>query len=103
MEQVKRIHRDEATWREIFARHAASGLLTSQFCRQEGLNPGIFRRWRTKLESSCGLQAKRTEPPRGVKAAAQSFVDLGALEGSGSRCEMRLELGGGVVLSVVRG
>jgi transposase-like protein len=103
MEQVKRIRRDEAMWREIFARHAASGLLTSQFCRQEGINPGIFRRWRVKLESSLpGSQAKRTEQPRGVKAA-QSFVDLGALEAGSSRCEIRLELGGGVVLSLVRG
>ena len=103
MEQVKRIHRDEATWREILARHAGSGLLTSQFCRQEGLNPGVFRRWREKLESSPGLrQAKRTGQPRAAKAM-QSFVDLGELEAGGSRCEMRLELGGGVVLSVVRG
>lgn len=102
MEQVKRVHRDVATWREIFARHAASGLLTSQFCRQEGLNPGIFRRWRTKLENPPGSQAKRIEPARGVKAA-QSFVDLGALEAGSSRCEIRLELGGGVVLSLVRG
>ena len=102
MEQAKLGHRDEATWREIFARHAASGLLTSQFCRQEGLNPGIFRRWRTKLESPAGSQAKRIESARGVKAA-QSFVDLGALEAGSSRCEIRLELGGGVVLSLVRG
>lgn len=100
--QIKRIHRDEATWREIFARHAASGLLRSQFCRQEGINPGVFRRWHERLESSPRSQAKRTEPPRRVKAR-QSFVDLGALEAGGSRCEIRLELGGGVVLSVVRG
>src|SRR6476646_5222903 len=40
---------DAGTWRAIFARRAASGLLTSQVCRQDGLRPGIFRRWRTKL------------------------------------------------------
>lgn len=101
-QQGKRIRRDEATWREIFARHAASGLLMSQFCRQEGINPGVFRRWREKLGSSPRSQAKRTEPPRSVKAT-QSFVDLGALEAGGSRCEIRLDLGGGVVLSLVRG
>jgi hypothetical protein len=88
MEQGKRIHRDEATWREIFARQAASGLLVSQFCRQEKINPGMFRRWRSALE--------------GAQASGKPFVDLGALAGS-SRCEIRLELGGGVVLSVVRG
>jgi len=102
MEQRKRIHRDEATWREIFARHEGSGLLTSQFCRQEGLNPGIYRRWREKLESSPVSQPKPGKRRSGVKAA-QSFVDLGALQTSGSRCEVRLELGGGVVLKLVRG
>jgi len=102
MEQAKRIHRDEATWREIFARQRASGLLVSEFCRQEKINPGIFRRWRLVLEGAgqpAGMRSGRpsTAPP------AQSFVDLGALAGKGSRCEIRLELGGGVILSVVRG
>ena len=31
------------------------------------------------------------------------FIDLGALSGSASQCEIRLDLGGGVVLQVVRG
>jgi len=31
------------------------------------------------------------------------FIDLGALGGNSSRCEIRVDLGGGVVLQVVRG
>jgi hypothetical protein len=31
------------------------------------------------------------------------FVDLGSLKDSGSKLEMRLDLGGGVLLHVVRG
>jgi hypothetical protein len=100
MEQGKRIHRDEATWREIFARQAASGLLVSEFCRQEKINPGVFRRWRTALESAPD-RPRRTRQSSGADRKPP-FVDLGALTGS-SRCEIRLELGGGVVLSVVRG
>jgi hypothetical protein len=101
MEQAKRIHRDEATWREIFARQRASGLLVSEFCRKEKINPGIFRRWRTVLEGSGQETAKRSGR-RSAAETAQPFVDLGALAGNGSRCEIRLELGAGVVLSVVR-
>jgi transposase-like protein len=101
MEQVKRIHRDEATWREIFARQAASGLLVSEFCRQERINPGIFRRWRMRLESPSGRSVK-AKPQPGGSGTAKPFVELGALS-PGSRCEIRVELGGGVVLSVVRG
>ena len=102
MEQVKRIHRDEATWREIFARQAGSGLLVSEFCRQERINPGIFRRWRMRLESSPGQGVVRGKGPSRGSGTAKPFVDLGDLS-AGSRCEIRLELGGGVVLSVVRG
>jgi hypothetical protein len=102
MEQVnRRIHRDEATWREIFARQAASGLLVSEFCRQEKINPGVFRRWRTALQS---MQPARKARARSTDAKpTPAFVDLGALKHGGSRCEIRLELGGGVVLHVVRG
>lgn len=104
MDQAKRIriHRDEATWREIFTRQAASGLLVSEFCRQEKINPGIFRRWRLALEGSVELAGKRSARPSGGKPA-QPFVDLGPLSGNAARCEIRLELGGGVVMSVVRG
>jgi putative transposase len=39
-----------------------------------------------------------------AEPATRSFIDLGALGGGGaSRCEIRLALGGGVVLQVVRG
>ena len=100
MEQVRRIRRDEATWREIFARHAGSGLLVSEFCRQEKINPGVFRRWRTVLESSTGR--RKASPARQAKSAA-AFVDLGALEARGARFEIRLELGDGVVLNLARG
>ena len=40
----RRIHRDKATWREIFARQEASGLLRSQVLRQKGVKPGGFLR-----------------------------------------------------------
>jgi hypothetical protein len=105
MEQVnlvsRRVHRDEATWREIFARQVASGLLVSEFCRQEKINPGVFRRWRVALQ---GMQPARKARARSMdEKPTAAFVDLGALNHGGSGCEIRLELGGGVVLYVVRG
>jgi len=36
-------------------------------------------------------------------ASDSGFVDLGSLKDSGSKLEMRLDLGGGVLLHVVRG
>jgi len=106
MEPVKqhRVYRDEAAWREIFARQAASGLLVSEFCRQEKITSGVYRRWRTLLQ---GETPGARKPPSTSKQTAgpvqAAFVDLGSLKQAGERCEIRLELGGGVVLSMVRG
>ena len=106
MEQVKqhRVYRDEAAWREIFARQAASGLLVSEFCRQEKITPGVYRRWRTLLQGERPGTGKPSAANKQTATPVQpAFVDLGALKQAEARCEIRVELGGGVVLSVVRG
>ena len=100
METSKRIKRSESTWREVFSRHAASGVSVLEFCRTEGINPGVFRRWRLMLNGdSKGKKAKR-RPSAKVVAP---FIDLGAVDAGRSRFEVRLELGNGVVLNNWRG
>jgi transposase-like protein len=100
MDQVKRIKRSETTWREIFARHVSSGLSVLEFCRSEGLNPGVFRRWRSTLND--GIQIEHSKARTKSKVVAP-FIDIGAVGAGSSRMEVRLELGGGVVLTVARG
>lgn len=100
MDQIKRIKRSEATWRELFARHASSGMSVLEFCRAEGINPGVFRRWRSMLND--GIRVERSKARTKTKVAA-SFIDIGAMNADRTRMEVRLELGGGVVLTVVRG
>lgn len=96
----ERIHRDEGTWREIFARQEASGLLVSEFCRQESINPGVFRRWRSRLNGGAKPRGKTAAGP--AKRAAP-FIDMGELATDRSGLEVRLELAPGVVLSIARG
>ena len=100
MGQAKRIRRSAATWRELFARQVSSGVSVPQFCRCEGINAGVFRRWRMLLKRPGGAHpvAVRSEPQ-----AAVPFIDLGDLRSGGPRLEVRLELGAGVVLSIARG
>jgi hypothetical protein len=101
MEQVKgirRIKRSESTWRELFARQEASGTMVQEFCRIEGINPGVFRRWQARL-SGKAKKAKRTA----VSRVATPFIDIGAVQASRPGFEVRLELGGGVILTVGRG
>ena len=100
MDQIKRIKRSEATWREIFARHVSSGLSVLEFCRSEGINPGVFRRWRLMLNDSVRVEQSKA---RTKTKSVAPFIDIGAVGAGTSRLEVRLEFGGGVVLTVARG
>jgi hypothetical protein len=100
MDKIKRIKRSEATWREIFARQASSGLSVLEFCRAERFNPGVFRRWRLRLNG--GIQVEQHKARAKAKVVTP-FIDIGAMGAASSRTEVRLELGGGVVLTVARG
>lgn len=98
--QKKIIWRSEQAWRELVERQARSGLSVQAFCRGEGISPWGLYGWRSRMRG----QAKRDVPVVRRPASAQptaGFINLGALEPRGSRCEIRLDLGGGVVLQVV--
>ena len=102
MGQVKRVRRSAAVWRELFSRQANSGLGVSEFCRREGINASLLRRWRSSLKHAGQVSrgASRAEPAAEVPAP---FIDLGGIRSGGSRFEVRLELGAGIVLSLARG
>jgi putative transposase len=104
--------RGEQAWSEVVARQAASGLSVPEFCRREGLKAWSLYDWRSRLRARSGEQAPSGEssapggerqPPRSGSTGATPFIDLGAIESGRARCEVRIELGGGVVLHVVRG
>jgi transposase-like protein len=100
--KVRRKRRSADEWRALLARFAASGASVAAFCQAEAVSVASFRRWRALLG----------EGPAGERAggAAAGFVDLGTLAPSGpvgsapaARLELTLDLGGGVVLHLVRG
>jgi hypothetical protein len=102
MGQSKRIRRGTAGWLKLFSRQSSSGLSVPEFCRREGINAGLFRRWRSTLKDSETERrvTARTEPAVGVSAP---FIDLGDFRSGGPQFEVRLDLGSGVVLSIARG
>jgi transposase-like protein len=102
MGQSKRIRRSTAVWRELFSRQSSSGLSVPDFCRREGINAGLYRRWRSTLQDAGEGQrvAAGAQPAAEV---AVPFIDLGDLRSNGSCVEVRLELGAGIVLSIARG
>jgi hypothetical protein len=102
VEEVKApTHRNNDAWPEVLKRFATAGESVNAFCRREGLCANSFRRWRERLAGPTTLEAK---PSAG--AAQPDFVDLGSLGPApvkAARLELKLDLGGGVMLHLVRG
>jgi hypothetical protein len=104
--------RRESEWRDRLARYAASGRTVAAFCRSESVSTPTFYQWRTRLAKRA-VARNRAE---GTRPAG--FIDLSAVAGGGptpsvrqpelglgqpQRFEIKLDLGGGVVVHVVRG
>ena len=88
-------------WRALMARFDGSGLGIEAFCRREAISAASFYRWRGLLDNGGdGREAVSGE-------VAPAFVDLGTLDPAPSskrkpRIELKLELGDGLVLHLVR-
>ncbi|MEN9926734.1 MAG: hypothetical protein RL268_2860 [Pseudomonadota bacterium] len=85
-----------AYWVQVMESFHASGETARGFCQQRGINPASFYQWRKKLAEAGAPASARSFP---------GFIDLGELAPatSTSRLEIRLDLGGGLMLQVVRG
>ncbi len=104
MEKSRRERRRESVWREIVRRQAESELTVQAFCEREGIKSASLYGWRSRLR---GDLKNRSVPRRASRAqrperAVGDFLDLGALSSGRSRFEVRLDLGGGVLLHLVR-
>lgn len=89
--------RSRTEWRALLKDLDQSGLSVAAFCRREGLCSASLYRWQRQLS-----EAPAGEELRDQDVDAGAFVDLGALSGAG-RLELKLDLGGGIVLHLVRG
>lgn len=110
MEEAKtdrRRHLSAQAWHEVFRRFEGSGDSVVAFCKREGLNTSSFHRWRQRLATTTA-EASKVQEPRGAtqESAVAGFVEMGSMAATGvasARLEVRLELGDGVVLRLVRG
>ena len=105
--------RNESIWRKCVARQAASGKTIAVFCREENIGKSTLSYWRKRLGVvDAAVGQKRA-------AAAAPFLDLGLVKAVKPQrhaasladhppglppagLELRLELGGGVVLHIAR-
>lgn len=92
--------RSSEQWRELLAAFGDSCLGVEAFCRREAISVASFYRWRRLLGE--GGHGGEGAPAQGTA----EFVDLGALRAAaspGARLEVKLDLGGGLTLHLVRG
>ena len=101
MEKVKQRRFRAGGWRKILERFEDSGLTAQAFCANERITTRSLRRWQLRL----GTDSAEALPVKAARLASKpaGFIDLGDLRSGGSRFEVRLELGGGVILSLARG
>jgi hypothetical protein len=104
-----RRHLGAQAWSEVFARFDGSGESVTGFCKREGLHTSSFRRWQRRLAGKAATaDTTQARKPREAthQASAPSFIEVGAMDAASKsvgRLEVRLELGDGLVLQLVRG
>jgi putative transposase len=106
MEKISRQRRSESAWREIVERQGQSGLPVPEFCEREGIKAASLYRWRSRLRKGSPIPPVPLAVPKRPKPSEvppSGFIDRGSLGTNSSRFEVRLELGGGVLLHLVRG
>ncbi len=103
MSGIRRQRRSAEGWRALLTRFAGSGQTVRAFCQHESVSPASFYRWRSLLgpAADTGHVPVTSALPR----EPAGFVDLGPLTTSPSSSpsfELHLDLGGGLMLHLVR-
>ena len=103
MEQTRRQRRDASAWRALVSGFEQSGLSVAQFCEQHDIGAASFYHWRSRLSSPRTTRKRLLLATPVATAQRNGFLDLGPLGSSSSRMEVRLDLGGGIVVHLTRG
>lgn len=98
---VRRQRLDAQGWRDLVARQVESGLSARDFCEREGVNLWTLYGWRSRLRA--GREEPRAPAKQDDTRPSAEFIELGGLKAANSRWEIRLELGDGISLQLVRG
>ena len=100
----QRVQRGEAKWAEIVSAQERSGLSARSYCLQESIPPGLFYKWRGRLQNTTSRPAENENREHG------GFIDMGKLtsaarmkssDGVGP-LELTLDFGDGFTVTVRR-
>ena len=95
----KRQRRSEGQWRSLLKRFDVSQSSVEAFCQREAISTANFYRWRGRLGRNGvhGTQLREYNPPVFVDAGT-----LGVTPARRARVDLKLDLGEGWVLQLVR-
>ena len=100
MQRMKAKRRLSAeAWPQMVSRFASSGMSAEAFSQQQRVSLVSLKHWQEKLQ---GARPGKAMVARPAQPQLAGFVDLGALGGGGTRVELRLDLGDGVLLTLSR-
>ncbi len=96
--QGKWMRRSREEWQALLNRFDARHDSVSTFCKRESISEASYYRWRGLLPAAL----HRHEPA--ASSEPNAFLDLGHLSSSqpGPRFDLKLDLGGGLMLHLVR-
>lgn len=102
MQTRKLTRRDRSEWQSLLSGFEPSALSVEAYCRRESISAASFYRWRGIL----GGKLSRCPESALAHDATPAFVDigtLGAVPAHRRRLDLKLDLGEGLVLHLVRG
>lgn len=103
-------------WCDRLARQQSSGQSIAAFCRKEGITEGQFYGWRSRLRK----KEAKASPILPIPKEASPFIEIGSVKAAGidqstpptishhkntdshQSLEVRIDLGSGVVLQILR-
>jgi transposase-like protein len=94
--------RKEVEWRQRLARFAACGQPIKPFCKAELVSDATFYRWRKQLAETGDATPAVGFVDVGVMSSAPEAQSMTQDQLASAALEVRLDLGHGVVLHIVR-
>lgn len=97
----KLTRRNRNEWQSLLSGFEQSALSVEAYCRRESISAASFYRWRGILGGEPHMGSDDT-----VRDTAPAFVDIGPLNAPPvhrPRLDLKLDLGEGLVLHLVRG
>jgi hypothetical protein len=92
----------EVEWRQRLTRFAASDQQIKAFCQAEAVSEATFYRWRKQLAERGGVMPAAGFIDVGVIPPAPAAASMPGSASAGATLEVRLDLGDGLVLQIVR-